>query len=144
VLFANLQPNPEITTVQPEKLFLAVQADPFVVPSLLLESLLIAESVSKQKTGIAERVFKSLPKPFALYARDEQRVTSALICAQQLGTQPVAWVLEALEPNPIWSQVPLELRVNAYEQTRSLYLDSARRDLDLFMRDSPPAQLSLR
>ena len=112
--------------------------DPWPLPGVMRQALRLAIGVGSVDKAAGERLLTQLETPFALSMLGDRRLRDALSLAESVGFERYCrGLLGAWEPYFPWDEDALKLRVRCYERTGDARLDTARRELDRFLRAEP-------
>ena len=126
---------------QLRKVYLSAQNDPSILPIFLLNALVQGQELASVSPSHSPMIYQALRNPLALHRHNEQRINALISAGQSINANAVAGALEDWEPFPIWTQPMLELRLNAYRETNSRYVEQAENDWRLFMERAAEATL---
>ncbi|MCU0963369.1 MAG: hypothetical protein MUF48_25035 [Pirellulaceae bacterium] len=95
-------------------------------------TFLVAEELARQDPSWAGRVYAALSQPFAVYAFEQERITTAHGVAYQIGREALLETVELLEPWVPWTERFLAARSEIYARTSHPRAARALRDLQAF------------
>ncbi|HEX5103429.1 MAG TPA: fused MFS/spermidine synthase, partial [Pirellulaceae bacterium] len=95
----------------------------------LIRSTLVVERDPSQ----AQRLYRALSQPFAVYQFDLRRRLSRWICAQHAGDAAMLETLAEFEPHVPWDRTFLQVRYAVYRRMQDPRAAQAERDLREFM-----------
>jgi spermidine synthase len=112
--------------------------DPWPLPQIMRRALRLAVDMGSVDKAAGERLLAQLETPFAVSMLEDRRLRDALALAELVGFERhCRGLLAAWEPYFPWAEDALRLRVRCYERTGDARLDTARRELDRFLRTQP-------
>ena len=134
------QRRPEEAAETLEKLFHALEDDPWPSRELIKRSLARADALanSDRSRTAANFFYNALRKPFSVFNNEDDRLATELTIGVYLdGDRPgenTRAAIAAYEPHPLWQREFLQLRKDCYSNLQDPHAEQARRDLDEFMR----------
>ena len=126
-----------------EKVFHALQTDPWPGPELTQRTLKVAGYVAERSPSelAAHRLYQAVQKPFSVFNSQEARIQALLRIGIKLDggsygeyTLPA---IEAAEPNVPWQADFLQARKTCYENTHNPGLAQAKRDWNEYLKEQP-------
>jgi len=126
-----------------EKVFHALQTDPWPGPDLTQRILKVAGYVAEQSPSEshAQRLHQAVRKPFAVFNSDEPRLLALFRIGLKLDRgahgQYTLPAIEAAEPYVPWQAEFLQIRKSCYERTHNPRLAQARREWNEYVRGQP-------
>jgi predicted membrane-bound spermidine synthase len=118
-----------------ERVFIGLRGDPW--PRFVNLAFQAAVEVARADPSTADRLYRALAEPFALYKLEEKRRLTAALVAAQVSAAAAAEAVEASEPYVPWTKSFLELRDWAYRTTGHPLAGRAERDLVEFSSREP-------
>jgi spermidine synthase len=116
----------------------AYHQDPWPLPGIMRQALGLALGVASVDKAAGERLLAQLETRFAISMLEDRRLRDALVLVKAVGFERHCRdVLGAWEPHFPWAEDALRSRVRCYEATGDRRLDTARRELDRFLRAQP-------
>lgn len=123
-----------------EEVLLLHRTDPWLSMQLRRVVIDAAAQVGRGEPAYAERMYAALKEPFAVYSGENDRVGAILtiVAGMPNGAAACAREFESREPNAVWSEPVLALRVRCYEHTGHPLTALAKQELEQFRAWSSP------
>jgi spermidine synthase len=123
------------------RLFESLQSDPTILEIIGDRALRAGAELCDAHPEHAPRIYEALRQPLAVFLLEARRIETLWLVGRHVGPQEMAAAVALLEPYPPWNAPILETRVAAYERVRHPLLETARRELAEFRRQSPPLEV---
>ncbi len=128
------QGDVEAALVLVEEVFAGLRRDPWVLPQLMDGAMNTAGDLAGRHPPAAPRLVAALSEPFAVLARNDNRLAILLRIAPAAGPQAVVEVMRTLEPDVPWDRFTLMQRLAAYRAVGDPLAVRASDDLAAYLR----------
>lgn len=111
------------------KAFLLHRTNPWPIVEIMNRAFSLALKLVKKDSGLAGKLYESLGKAFCLSCNEEARRILLLNISKHLDNKILFEQVQELEPNPIWQENFLVLRLKCYQKISPKHAKSAFDDL---------------